>query len=261
MTKLTTCLVVLFMFLGAGYAGAREVITVRVAEFSPNYFKDDAGNWTGLSVELAEAIIKTAGYEPKFLELPWSRAMHYIENTGELQYMTNLHETDERSEFLHWIGPIRTDKMVLIVHRDNKSFPITSLDDMVTVCKKENRRFGLQKDISSTDAFTQRLNDDPEFRECFETVFDVNQNILKTEHKRILGFFENVTMMRYRVQTDPAYASLAVHSFVLKSGEMFHGLSKKGVSPEMLMKLQAGYAQCVENGTIQRILKKWNAQQ
>ena len=45
MTKLLTGFVVVWMCSSTGYAGTREVITVRVAAFAPNYFKDDAGNW------------------------------------------------------------------------------------------------------------------------------------------------------------------------------------------------------------------------
>ncbi|MCP3940563.1 MAG: amino acid ABC transporter substrate-binding protein [Desulfobacteraceae bacterium] len=259
MSKLTVCLVVMFMVLNIGYATSQNVIKIRVAEFAPNYFKNDAGNWTGLSVELAESIVKAAGFEPNFLDLPWSRSMKYLKN-GDLHYMTNLYITPDRSKFLYWVGPVRTDRMGLIVHRDHLLLPITSLDDLVTVCKEQKKQFGFQQDISYSDEFDKRIKNDPEFQSCFSVVADVGQNMRKTLHKRILGFLEIVSGMKYQFGIDQKWADLTIHSFVLGTEEVFHGVSKKGVLPDTLKKLQDGYTQCLKDGTIQRILKKWNMQ-
>lgn len=250
---------VFYLCLCASHAYAQMMITVRVADFAPNYFKDDAGRWTGLDVELAEAIITAAGFEPKFEVLPWSRAMNYMKE-GNIQYMTNLYKTDERSEFMYWIGPVRVEDMGLIVHKDNISLPINSLDDLVNVTRLYHRRFGIQQDIVYPDNVMQRMNENPEFKNCFESVSEVDHNLRKTEYKRILGFFESVPGMRYRLHTDPEFRDLTVHPFVLKKEEVYHGVSMAGVSSDMIKKFQDGYSRCVADGTIQRILEKWQVQ-
>lgn len=257
-----TAAVFLFLCLCSSFGNAesRESITIRVANFAPNYFKNNGGGWTGVSVELAGAIVRRAGFEPNFVDLPWSRAMFHLE-TGDLQYMTNLYKTEARSKFLYWIGPVRKEKMGLIVHRENKSLPITSLDDLQAVCKAQQMNFGIQQDISYSDAFNRRMKVDPGFRACFDrAVADVELNLRKTVNRRILGFFESVPTMMYRLQTDPKYADLVVHSFVLKTDEVYHGVSMRGVSPAKLKKFQDAHARCAADGTIQRILTKWNTQ-
>lgn len=260
--RLTCCMAVTCFLLVGVRAYAGDVVTVRVADFPPNYIEDDAGNWKGLSVELADAIISAAGYVPEFVELPWSRAIKSLEN-GDLAYMTNLSKTDERSRFLDWIGPIRVDRMGLFVHGSQTSLPITSLDDFLTVCTGQKMQFGIQQDVVYSAALTKRLNDDEKFRECFRTVAKVDSNLNMVANRRIIGFLESIVSIKYRIATDPEFADLAAHPFVLEadtSAEIYHGLSKQGVSEEMKARLQKGYEKCVEDGTVQRILEKWSAQ-
>ena len=258
---LSTYIVVMFFLAFSAYSYAKDVVTVRVAEFPPNYFKDDSGKWTGLSVELAEAIISAAGLEPQFVELPWTRAMLELKSGG-LLYMTNLSKTEERSEFLFWIGPVRVDRMGLFVHRENQSLSISSLDDILVTSADQNKQFGLQENVNYSRQVAQRLGSDPKFKNCFYTVDNVDSILKMTANQRILGFFESIYSIQHRIKNDPKYVDLVGHSFVLEddSSEMFHGLSMKGVSPALQKKIQQGYERCVKDGSIQRILEKWNAQ-
>jgi len=261
MRKVILLLIFVYLCFSARYVSAQNVVTVRVAEFPPVYFKDEEGHWTGLSVELAEAIILAAGLKPEWVELPWSRALLQLKQ-GNLMYMTNLYNTESRSMFLHWVGPLRVSKMSLFVQQENKSLDITTLDDFITVCHEQKKQFGIQRDIKYPDAFVLRMSDDSEFRNCFEVVPNVSFNIKKTAKNRILGFFESGFEMEYQIRTDPEFTNLVAHPFVFssESSTLFHGVSKKAVSLELLKKLQDGYVQCIEDGTIRRIVQKWNIQ-
>ncbi len=85
-------------------------IKLRVIEFPPFYYQDENGQWTGLEVELAEALLKEAGLKPEYVPLPWSRALKSME-VGEAELMMNLVKTPEREEYMHFIGPERTSRM------------------------------------------------------------------------------------------------------------------------------------------------------
>jgi polar amino acid transport system substrate-binding protein len=235
-----------------------ETIKVRVANFAPNYFQDDTGNWTGLSVELSTVIIERAGFKAELIDLPWSRAMMYIKR-GKIHYMTNLSKTDERSEFLQWIGPVRQDSLNLIVKKENVNLPIQKLDDFVQISKEHRKHFGYQDKIRYSDEFENKMHNDIDFNHSFEKVYIVDDNIKRTANGKILGFFESSLSISYRIDNDSESAGLAIHSYSVSKNNIYHGISKAGVSAEIYEKLRLSAEKCMNDGTIARIVTLWNS--
>ena len=79
-------------------------VKVRVIDLPPHYIKDGSGKWHGLAVELAEALLKEARCKPIYQILPWGRALVEMKN-GENDMMMNLNMTNERKEFMYFVGP------------------------------------------------------------------------------------------------------------------------------------------------------------
>lgn len=116
----------------------------------------------------------------EFKELPWSRAIYYRQN-GQLDYLTNLTKTDERSDYTYWIGPLRKDMIQLIVNKENVSLEINNLDDLVTVCQKHGKRFSYQDGVFYSDKFKERIENDADFKECFIKSYEMLNNFKMTE--------------------------------------------------------------------------------
>lgn len=233
------------------------LICVPEEDYAPLTYQDSSGQWTGLDVELTRALLNEAGFTPDFVRLPWSRALEYMK-TGEIQLMMNVSKTDERSEFMYWIGPERVSRMVLAVKAGNEGLPITTLDDFPLVAAQQNTRFGIQQDVFYSPEFNDRLNA-PDFAAGFELVpqHSLNPNKVLTGH--ILGFFEEETFLKYMIQQSPEYAGLALHPFVLTQEEVYFGISKKGVSEEARERLQAAYTRLEQNGTFEEIrTRNWS---
>ena len=259
MNMLLKTISIIMVFIIISYAQAAEKIIIRVAHWPPNYFQTAEGEWTGIDVELAKALVQEAGLTFKFSEITWPGAIQRLK-LGDIHLITNISINEERSRFLYWIGPIRNAAMNLIVKKGNETLTITSLDDIIKISDEKNIKFGYQENVDYGKRFARKMKEDPEFFSCFEVIKDAELNLKKTQKGRILGFFESASEIRYRIRNDQAYQYLAVHPFVLKESPSFFGISKKGVSTENLIKLFIAYESLVNDGTIQRIRTEWESQ-
>ncbi|MEZ5448098.1 MAG: transporter substrate-binding domain-containing protein [Thiolinea sp.] len=94
-----------------------EIIKVRVSNFPPYYFYDQASEqWLGMVIEIMNAIEEKSGLEFEYTELPRKRAFNDIK-TGDLDIMLNITRTPEREEFLDFIGVCAFERMSLVIKK------------------------------------------------------------------------------------------------------------------------------------------------
>jgi ABC-type amino acid transport substrate-binding protein len=239
----------------AASSSAVEKIRVRVTQFAPNYFMQD-GQWTGLDVQLAEAVIKEAGYQPEYHELPWSRALAYMQG-GQIDMMMNVTRTPDREEFMHFVGPERVSKRVLVVRREHLNLPISGLDDLPKTAERTRIPIGIQQDAKYSEAFDARYRQDPEFARHFEPVPHGALLPKKTSAGRNLGFFEDENYVVWQARSNPEFQDLAIHAFVLSSDPVYFGISKR-IDAARLKKLDAAFQKLEKNGTLARIRAQWS---
>jgi ABC-type amino acid transport substrate-binding protein len=249
-------IIFIILVIFAGEVCAADTLVVRVSQWPPQYFQDDNGNWTGVEVELAAALLDAAGFKIKFVSQPWKRGIESMKN-GTVHLLTSVAMKPERKEFIQWIGRSRDSTVSMVVKKGNENLNMNSLDDMIKVSKKLKKKFGHQIGAFWSEEFNARLDKDPTFAACFEQVPKGAHNIKKLNEDRIIGFFEDRQGVAYRIKTDPDYAELAVHSFILNRRPTYFGVSKKGVDTVALNKIFIAYEKLTRDGTFDRIRKKW----
>jgi ABC-type amino acid transport substrate-binding protein len=252
-----TALVLLFV-APHGFAYGADIIRVRVTDFAPNYFINNK-HWTGLEVELAEALVAEAGFSIEFVNLPWSRALAYMQN-GQLDVMMNLSRTPDREAFMNFIGPERISTRVLIMRRENLDLHIDNLDQLVEAAQARDLKIGIQKDAKYSDEFDSRLTSDPSFAAHFDQVSQGALLAKKTRAGHNLGFFEDLNYAAYQLKHSPDFADLAIHPFVLSVSPSYFGLSKR-LAPAKFDRLQAAFERLEKNGTLARIRARWEKTQ
>ncbi|MBU6955595.1 transporter substrate-binding domain-containing protein [Hahella sp. HN01] len=251
---MTSIAFLLCLTLTASWSYGKERLIIRVGESFPNYYQDENGDWQGVDVELARALVVRAGFEYEFRSIPWSRAL-VMAKEGQIDILANANITAERSEYLYWIGPERYTQLNLVVRKELLDMPINSLDDLVTQCKKNRGLFGYQRNVKYTPEFHRRLETDPEFAACLESVVQpLNDD--KVLHQRLLGYFDEPFDIVLERKRDPQYA-LVVHPFVLLKEPVFIGVSKKGVNVDSLIKLFEAYESLLLDGTLEKIRSQW----
>lgn len=247
-------LILLFFMVIATGSKATESLDVRVGNFYPNYYKNAEQQWEGIDVEMAVALAERAGFEPNILEIPWSRAL-VMALQGQVDLLANVNITEERSEYLHWIGPQRYTQMSLIVTRENAALPISSLDDLVGQCKSLGLKFGIQPNVTYGDEFDERLKSDDAFRGCAEQLTGP-QNDDKVLLGRLLGYFDEPLDVQAERRRNPEYG-LVVHPFTAIKEPVFFGVSKVSVTTDELKRLLMAYQSMVADGSLEAIAGKW----
>ena len=225
-------------------------LRVRVADYPPQYYIED-GQWKGMGIELVEVLLNEAGCKPVYQIQPWKRAIKSLE-VGMLDIVMNLSVTDERKEFMHFIGPQRDESMILAV-ADNFDFKITSLEDI----KKLPGEIGIQRGGFYGDTFKTKYESDITFKQKFYEVTNANQLIKMFQKKRLVGLIIDRYEFFQKVKTDKNFKGLKAHPFFINQDFIYFGLSKKTVSADTFERLQQAYKNAVKKGRFEDVLKQY----
>lgn len=251
-------LAVLLALLTLSRISAACELRIRVPEdnsYAPFYIRDNSGTWGGLSIELTEALLAEAACSPVYVALPFSRGIQSLK-TGDIDLMPNMSITEERREFITFIGP-QLDETVLLVTRADTPLAVASLDDF----KKLQKPVGIDRDKVYGDAFERKRRLDPDFRSRLEEADDVDFSARKLSLGRLssfLGFGYNVM---HQIRTNALYRDFAIHPFIVNQDWVYFGLSKQSVSPELLAALQNAYEGAKRKGCFETIRRKYLIEQ
>jgi len=226
-------------------------LLVRVTDYIPQYYQDDSGKWKGISIELLEALLNEANCKPIYKKTPWKRALSQLKY-GKLDMMLNLSMTDERKEFLYFIGPQRDESIVLIV-RDDFDFKINTFDDF----KKLPKKIGIDNGAYYGKSFDSKYKNDPVFALKFHKIINTDQHILMLNLRRTNGFFGDSYNMAYKIKTQEIAKKLKIYPFIVNQESVYFGLSKKSVSKELQDKLQIAYEAVKLRGGFEEILARY----
>jgi len=237
-----------------GFAEAAEKIRMRVTEFPPQYFQQN-GRWVGLDIDLVEAIAKDAGMTVEFVELPWSRAMEQLK-TGEIDVLANVTRTPDRETLMHFLGPVRSSKRVLVVRKENLAAKISTLDELANTARQSHHPIGIQQNVKYSDEFDARLASDPTFAQVFDALPKAALLPKKVGSGNNFGFIEDSYFVNYSIKTNPEFQDLAIHSFTLSNTPSYFGVSKQ-LAPALLQRLETSFKHLEANGTLAKVRGKW----
>jgi len=116
--------------LGLGSTMAECVKTVRWSDDAPYAFQAADGHIAGFNSDIVRAALKAMHCEPKFVELPWARALRELEQ-GRLDILPGALRTPERERFAYFSRPVNQSPNVLFVAKKAAStYRIKALADI-----------------------------------------------------------------------------------------------------------------------------------
>lgn len=228
-------------------------IRVRVSQgmFPPSFMKDDDGKYVGLSVELAEALLKEAGCKAILSPMPFKRGLHSLK-IGKVDLMMNLSMTDERKAFIHFLGP-QMDETVLMVVRKDSDFGIESLDDIKALPLK----IGVSKGVFYGEAFSEKLRTDDAFKAKIEEEIVSKKNVTKLNAGRISGFLGQSYNVFYRIKNNPEYKAFKPHPYMIYRNWVYFGFSKKTIDETLLQRLQDAYTRARDKKLFRHVFERY----
>ncbi|MCP3943897.1 MAG: amino acid ABC transporter substrate-binding protein [Desulfobacteraceae bacterium] len=243
-------IIFLFLCLVPLNAFADCELKVRVTDYAPQYYQDN-GKWKGLAVELVEVLLNEANCKPIYLIVPWKRALDHM-RIGKIDIMLNLSITDERKEFINFIGPQRDESMILVVSEDT-NFEIRSLEDI----KKISGLIGIQRGAYYGESFKVKYTAEETFAQKFYEVTYAKQFVKMYNAKRLSGFFIDRYEFFYKLNTNEEFKGLKASKFIINQDFVYFGLSKESVSNELLDRIQQAYEKAKAKGKFERVLERY----
>jgi polar amino acid transport system substrate-binding protein len=227
------------------------VLSVRVTSIPPLYFQNETGKWTGLTVDLAKVLLNEAGCKGDFVAIPWERSLESM-RTGYLDMMMNLSMTEERKEFIHFIGPQIVETVQLVLQKEI-DIDIQSLDDF----KKLPGEIGYQQGTFLGKDFEEKLRTDPAFKNKFSILYSDELNLKMLNKRRIIGVIgQNYGGVSAKREFHKG-KSFKIYPFIIHQNWVYFGFSKKSVSNEMLERLEKAYQRAKAKGDFQRVIDSY----
>ncbi|MCF6248836.1 MAG: transporter substrate-binding domain-containing protein [Desulfobacula sp.] len=246
-------IVIIFLFLQSiASANDQKIVTVRLSDYKPHYFQNENGEWAGIEYDMVKKIIETAGYQMKPVFYNWSRGLASLE-AGKLDIMLCMAMTPERHKFVYFLGISTHEQTVLVVKKENKNIPMTTMDDFV----KKGSVFGIRQNFFYSKEFNEKLKNDDNFASRFISLATSQLTPRMISANRITGAFGDKISLSYNLLNNPEYSdfSIVVLPF-FKPIPVYFGLSKNA-DPKKLRDLQMAYDYLKASGQLQSILEKW----
>ncbi|TMO56406.1 substrate-binding periplasmic protein [Pseudoalteromonas phenolica] len=223
-------------------------LVVRVEDYAAQSYRDENMQWQGIDIELTKALLNQAGCTYRFVPVPWGRALKMLE-MGKLDVMLSVSKTEKRTQFAHFIGPQRIEK-IRIVSKANPSIILTSLSDVLNTPLPLGIQEGAYYGESFT-RFTQSLGTPDKY------FFKVSNNDTKLSlltKGRIFGFLEEQLNIEYEIRHQLTPKDVFIHPVIVNQAPVYFAFSKASISKEQLNSIERAFNHLTFLGVFEQIL-------
>jgi len=229
-------------------------LTVRLEEYSAQSQKIGE-TWQGLDVELADLLLSTAECSYTFTPIPWGRSLRMLES-GEVDMMLTVSKTDQRKDFIQYIGPQRTETIVFTSLPANtpNGTQVSSFDALFSLPKP----FAIQRGAFYGPMFDEMFSSDKANKHKVIVVADNQHKIDLLVNRRISGFLEAKLNVYFERQQEPALSELQIHPLVINRANVYYAFSKKSVPANVLLRIQRAYESLQRDDKFTPILEKYS---
>ena len=227
----------------------------RVHDWPPYYYQVD-GEWHGVSVDAYKALADEAGIQITFKEIPWTRALKYLKSRPIL--LSNLTFTEERAEYIHFIGPHYFEKMRLVLPIEYKNVRIESLEDLAALAKSSEKKIVYQQDVFYSVEFNNRIATEKSFaRLCKKKAQMLKESIQMIAEDKYLAYIDDITSILYQIKLHNLSDKVTIHEFPISESAVYIGVSK-ALPPGMIERLKNADEQLKKKGVYKKIQEKWS---
>ena len=224
----------------------KEEFVIGITYFEPMNYFDDNGELVGFETEFAKAVCEKLGLEPKFQEIDWNTKETEL-NSGAIDCIWNgMTITDERKENMGISEPYMQNKQVLVVKAEN----LEKFSDAANYA-------GAKIVAESKSAGEEVATADELFKDSVFTAVDTQAKTLMevksgTADAAILDYVASIGM----IGEGTDYDMLTVVDKYEFSPEQY-GIAFRKDDNEMREKFQKAIDELMEDGTIEKIAKKY----
>lgn len=155
--RASLCVILLILLLFLTFVNVCQGDTLRVGvSMHPLYqFVDARGRFSGIDVELSEAVFAHAGFEVEFIPYPWKRIVYLIEQ-GDLDAALSAADSDKNSHFAYFSSEhLRIEHTAIYSLKENTSkfYSVSKL----THLRDLDIKLGVVRGVSYSSEYEQLL--------------------------------------------------------------------------------------------------------
>ena len=211
-------------------------LTVRLEQYLPQVEKRQDKSWVGIDYQLTSELLSAAECSFKIIEMPWARSLEALA-FGDIDMMLNVTKTPQREKKFHFIGPFRTEVIVLAI-KENSEIKLNKVADILTFDKP----VAIQRKAFYGDEI-QRLVDDPKNKAHFIQVTDNESKVALLQLGRIAGFLEEKQNLIIADTATPRFEGIGYAPLTIHESPVYYAFSKQSISQNLFKKLSAAFEQ------------------
>ncbi|ANU16057.1 glutamine ABC transporter substrate-binding protein [Planococcus maritimus] len=231
---------------GGGESGEGESYRVGIDTTYPPFEFEDAGEYTGIDIDLINAIAENQGFEIEFNPMDFGGIIPALQADQLDVAIAGMSITDERKEIVDFSDPYFDAGLSLVVAEDNSD--ITSLEDLEgkTVAVKSGTT-GAQFARDNEAEYGYEISQFEDSPSMFQEVSNGNADVL----------LEDYPVIAYAI----AESELALKTVGERlTGDQYGIAVLKGENAELLEKINAGLQELRDSGEYDEILNKYIAE-
>lgn len=250
------CVVVASLFAGCGcasdkkdweYIEENKEMVIGITYFEPMNYKDSNGELTGFETEFAKAVCKKLGVEAKFQEIEWDTKEVELKTKAIDCIWNGMTITDERKENMDISTAYMQNKQVMVCKAENVSKYAKSVKGAKVVAEKESAG----EEVAQGEKFFKGAN--------YTAVDSQAKALLEvksgTADIAVIDYVMSIGTLR----SGSDYSDLKVVSEKEFAPEEY-GIAFRKDSPETLKKVNEAIQELANEGTLEKIAKKYNLQ-
>lgn len=230
-------------------AEKQEFIVGFDAEFPPYGYRDESGEYVGFDLDLAEEVCKRNNWTLVKRPIAWESKDSELES-GAISCIWNGFTMDGREDKYTWSTPYVDNSQVVIVKKDSGISRLADLKGKVVVVQNDSSALAA---LTGDDASKENKALAASFKEL-QQVADYNSAIMNLESGMVDAIAMDIGVADYQLKgKEDVFVLLEEHL----STEAY-GVGFKLGNKELRDKVQVTLLEMLQDGTFDRIVKKWN---
>lgn len=242
----------LFVALHSGATKAACTLRMGIETGFAPFILPQADGWSGLNVELLQALAKQVGCELEFIHSPWLRSLRLIEQ-GELDVLSHLSYNPQRAEQFAFIGPHHQERIYLV----GKASAFAGLSDLVQL--KQQGTSGIIALLNGAyygDELDSILND-AKNRTRFVFIRGNEDKQALLLNGRVHGVLEDIEAYNYWKREAAQPTAEFSPLFAVYQSPVYFGFNRLTLSAAQLQQLALAWQQLYQDGTLQQITRRY----
>ncbi|NRB42315.1 MAG: amino acid ABC transporter substrate-binding protein [Pseudomonadales bacterium] len=219
-----------------------KTLRVGVLNIPPFWIIEDQ-HFSGAEIDIIKALVQPFGWKVEFVECPWKRCLLMME-TGEIDLLSSLSKTAERSKKLSYIEPPYYSTSIAFYMHKAATFEINTYEDLKA----------LNIGVLDGALYFEPFDSDDKLQKHFVTYEKQIFDMLKRQRIDItLG--DEVSLDQF-LQKHALYEEYRKASYRVKSEDGYIALSKKSAFMHQRDKIAEVLARLVKSGQIKDLYNK-----